>query len=70
MTKDFWRAAGIRALHTVAQTMLAMIGTAAVLSDVDWVQVLSASALAAIISLLKSLAIGMPEVPSENQGID
>ena len=70
MTKDFWRAAGIRALHTVAQTALAVIGTAAVLSDVDWLQVLSAAALAAIISMLKSIAIGMPEVPSEDQGID
>lgn len=70
MTKDFWRAAGIRALHTVAQTALAIIGTAAVLSDVDWLQVLSAAALAAIISMLKSIAIGMPEVPSEDQGID
>ena len=61
MNKKWWRAAGIRALKTVAQTAVATIGTAAVMSEVNWVAVLSASALAGILSLLTSLA-GLPEV--------
>jgi hypothetical protein len=65
MSKEFWKAALIRALHTIAQTAIAVIGTAAVLEEVNWMYVLSASALAGVVSLLKSLAIGLPEV-SEN----
>ena len=60
-SKDWWVAAGIRAIKTVAQTAIASIGTAAIISEVSWVQVLSASALAGILSLLTSLA-GLPEV--------
>jgi len=56
----WWRAAGIRALRTVAQTAVASLGTAAVLSDVNWLAVASASALAGLLSLLTSLA-GLPE---------
>lgn len=59
----WWKAAGIRALKTLAQTAIATIGTSAVLSEVNWVAVASASALAAILSLLTSLA-GLPEVDS------
>ena len=55
------RAAGVRALKTVAQTAAATIGTGAVLAEVDWRMVLSASILAGILSLLTSIA-GLPEV--------
>ena len=59
--KKWAKAAGIRALKTFAQTAVATIGTTAVLSEVDWVVVASASALAAILSILTSVA-GLPEV--------
>lgn len=63
--KNYWlcwlKAAGVRAVKTVAQTAIATIGTAAVLGEVNWVAALSASALAGVLSLLTSLA-GLPEV--------
>ena len=59
--KAWLKAAGIRALKTLAQTAVATIGTCAVLSEVDWIMVASASALAAVLSLLTSVA-GLPEV--------
>ena len=58
----FIRAALIRALRTVAQTAVATIGTSAVMSAVDWKMVLSASVLAGILSILTSIATGLPEV--------
>lgn len=60
----WFKAAGIRAVKTVAQTAIATIGTSAVISQVDWRVVASASALAGILSLLTSIA-GLPEVPEE-----
>lgn len=60
--RDFWRAAAIRAIRTVAQTALAMIGTAVVMSDVNWPVVASASVLAGILSILTSISTGLPEV--------
>ena len=60
-TKKMLKAAGIRAVKTVAQTAVATIGTTAVMSEVNWVMVASASALAGILSLLTSVA-GLPEV--------
>lgn len=65
-TKKFILAALTRAGHTAAQTALAMIGTTAItISDVPWLTVFSATAMATLISLLKSVVIGMPEVPEE-----
>ena len=61
MNRRWWKAAGIRALKTVCQTAIASIGTAVVLSDVNWLAVVSASLLAGILSLLTSLA-GLPEL--------
>jgi hypothetical protein len=56
------KAAAIRALRTVAQSALATIGTSAVLGDVNWIMVGSAAALAGILSILTSVATGLPEV--------
>ena len=61
MTKEWWKAAGIRAIKTVAQTAVATIGTTAVISQVDWMMVASASVLAGLLSLLTSIG-GLPEV--------
>ena len=66
MTIDFWKAAGIRALKTVCQTAIATIGTAIVITDVHWMYVLSASALSGILSILTSIATGLPEVDLAN----
>ena len=60
--KSWLKAAGVRAVKTVAQTAVATIGASAVLSEVDWLVVASASALAGVLSLLTSVA-GMPELP-------
>ena len=62
MTFKKWiKAAGVRALKTFAQTAVATIGTSAFLGDVDWILVASASVLAAVVSLLTSIA-GLPEL--------
>ena len=64
--KEYWinwaKAAGVRAVKTLAQTAVATIGTAVVLEDVNWLMVASASALAAVLSILTSVA-GLPEIP-------
>lgn len=66
--KEYWKkwikAAAMRAIKTVAQTALATMGTAAVLAEVNWVMVASASALAGILSLLTSI-VGLPEVKED-----
>lgn len=61
-TKEFWMAALNRALRTLCQTAVATIGTSAVLSEVNWVMVASSSVLAALLSVLNSIATGLPEV--------
>ena len=65
--KRWARAAGVRAVKTVAQTAVATIGTAAVLGAVDWRMTLSASVLAGVLSLLTSVA-GLPEVEADGNG--
>lgn len=64
MNKAWWKAAGIRAIRTVAQAAIATIGSAMVFSEVNWPMVVSASLLAGVISLLMSVA-GLPEVDEE-----
>ena len=59
---DFARAALIRAVRTMAQTALATLPTAAMISEVDWMVVLQISALSGVVSVLTSIATGLPEV--------
>ena len=66
MDRKWLKAAGIRAIKTVAQTAVATIGTSAAIGDVDWIMVASASALAGLLSLLTSVA-GLPEVKQEQE---
>lgn len=60
-TNSWWKAAGIRALKTMAQTAAATIGTSAVMTSVDWRMVISSAVLAGLLSVLTSVA-GLPEV--------
>lgn len=62
--KAWWRAAGIRAIKTMAQTTVAAIGASALLSDVNWMAVASTAVLAGVLSLLTSVA-GLPELKEE-----
>lgn len=59
--KKWWVAAGVRAVRTIAQTAVATIGTHVLISEVNWIAVISASVLAGALSILTSLA-GLPEV--------
>ena len=63
--KEFWKAAGSRAVRTMAQTAIATMGTSAFLQDINWYLVGSASLIAGIISVLTSIATGLPEVEGE-----
>ena len=63
-TKKWLKAAGVRAVKTMAQTFIASVGSAAVLGAVDWPMVASATVLAGVISVATSVA-GIPEVPAE-----
>ena len=62
--KEWWKAAGLRAIRTVAQTAAAAIGSAVLLSEVNWLMVASASVLAGVLSLLMSIG-GLPEVDED-----
>ena len=63
MNKAFWKAALIRAIRTVCQTAIATIGTqSALIEEVNWLLVLSSAALAGLLSILNSIATGLPEV--------
>lgn len=65
MNKEFWKCAGIRALKTICQTAIATIGTSTLLEEVNWVIVFSASLLSGVLSILTSIATGLPEVEEE-----
>ena len=65
--KKWIKAAGIRALKTVAQTAVAIIGTSVVISEVNWITAISASALAGLLSILTSIA-GLPELKNGDNG--
>ncbi len=65
-SKKWLKAAGVRAAKTIAQTAIATIGTAAVISDISWLVVLSTSVLAGVLSLLTSVA-GLPELAVESE---
>lgn len=65
--KAWIKAAGVRAIKTIAQTAVATIGTSAAIGDVNWVMVASSSLLSGILSLLTSVA-GLPEVKSKTGG--
>ena len=62
--KEWWKAAGIRAVKTMAQTAIATFGTATLISDINWAMVGSATALAGVLSLLTSIS-GLPECSRE-----
>ena len=65
MTKQWWRAAGVRAIKTAAQTAVALIGTGAVgFTDLDWARIASVAGVAAVLSLLTSVA-GLPELDAQ-----
>lgn len=66
-TLDFWKATIVRAVRTFAESMLAYIGTGAiVLKDVDWIAALSAGGLGFVIAVLMALATGIPEAPKKD----
>ena len=66
MNLNWWKAAGVRAIKTVAQTAVAMIPAAAMIQNVDWVAVVGTAALAGVVSILTSLA-GLPEVKESEE---
>lgn len=65
MIHEFIKAATIRAIRTIAQTAVAMIGTSVTMGEVNWLAVFSASLLAGILSILTSVATGLPEVDND-----
>lgn len=68
LNKNWWACAGVRALKTIAQTAIATIGSAALISSVDWKLVVSASLLSGALSILTSIA-GLPEVDVDEEQV-
>lgn len=66
-SKEFWKAAGVRSVRTFAQTALSMITIGQAFIDVNWINVLSVSGVACLLSILTSLA-GLPEVDGDDNG--
>ena len=66
-TVEFWKAAGSRALRTVAQAAIAAIGTTATITGVNWPIVASTAALAGVLSVLTSIATGLPEIRKDGK---
>ena len=64
-TKEFWAAAAHRAARTFAQTLVSSISVAAVMEEIKWPYALSASAFAALVSILMAIATGLPEAEEE-----
>lgn len=65
--KQWWKAAGVRAIKTMAQTAVATIGASTLISEIDWLAVGSATLLAGVLSLLTSIS-GLPECGEETEG--
>lgn len=65
MSKQWWKAAAVRAVKTVAQTALAMLPAAGMITEVDWLTVAYTAALAGVVSLLTSMKMGLPEVSED-----
>ena len=68
MSKEFWKYSINRAIRTMAQTAIASIGSSALLSQIDWRVVASASVVSGILSILTSIALGIPESGDMNDG--
>lgn len=64
MSAEFWKAAMIRAVRTMAECALAYIGTATMLHEVNWLGVLSSAAMGGVVSVLMAIATGLPEAPN------
>ena len=61
-TKEFWQAALIRSVRTIAQSAVAIIGASALISEVNWLEVVSGAIMAGLLSILNAVATGLPEV--------
>lgn len=64
MSAEFWKAAMIRAVRTMAECALAYIGTATMLHEVNWLGVLSSAAMGGVVSVLMAISTGLPEAPN------
>lgn len=67
MNKEFWKSALIRAIKTIAQTLLSTITVGQALSDINWITILSISVVAGICSILTSIVTGLPEVKNDGE---